>query len=248
MRYARPSKGEGTRMSDKDDVQARITGFWSTVASGYEAHGGNVPARDSAEYRLWVEAIARLLPQAPARVLDLAAGTGFVALIAAGLGHDVTGIDLAEPMLEEARATSAQRKLPVVFASGDVVAPAFPEASFDALISRHLFWTLRDPVAALSAWRKLLKPGGRAIVIDGFWFKPVSDDAAEPEGLFEEYYTRDMRRALPGWQFFDPKPVVAMFERAGFVRVSVETLDAIHRVAENPPGETPSYVVTGSAE
>jgi ubiquinone/menaquinone biosynthesis C-methylase UbiE len=232
-------------MSDKDSIQARITGFWSTVASGYEAHGGNVPARDSEEYALWVETVARLLPKASARVLDLATGTGFIALIAAGLGHDVAGIDLAEPMLKEARAAATQRRLAAVFATGDVVAPPFAAGSFDAVISRHLFWTLRDPATALSAWRRLLKPGGRSIVIDGFWFKPVSDDANEPEGLFEEHYTRDTRRALPGWQVFDPKPVVAMFERAGFVRVSVETLDAIHRVAENPPGETPSYAVTG---
>ena len=32
-------------MSKKDDIQSRITTFWSTIASGYEAHGGNVPAR-----------------------------------------------------------------------------------------------------------------------------------------------------------------------------------------------------------
>jgi ubiquinone/menaquinone biosynthesis C-methylase UbiE len=235
-------------MSKKDDIQSRITTFWSTIASGYEAHGGNVPARDSEEYRLWVEGVARLLPEVPAHVLDLATGTGFVALIAAGLGHDVTGIDLAEPMLKEARAAASQRKLSITFVPGDVVAPAFAPASFDAVISRHLFWTLRDPGAALVAWRRLLKPGGRAIVIDGFWFKPVSDDTAEAEGLFEEHYTRDTRRALPGWQFFDPKPIVAMFERARFVRVVVETLDAIHRAAENPPGETPSYVVTGYAQ
>lgn len=33
-------------MNEKDVIQARITGFWSTVASCYAAHGGNVPARD----------------------------------------------------------------------------------------------------------------------------------------------------------------------------------------------------------
>jgi hypothetical protein len=31
-------------MTSSDDVQERITGFWSTIASQYEAHGGNVPA------------------------------------------------------------------------------------------------------------------------------------------------------------------------------------------------------------
>ena len=36
-------------MVDKSEVQKRITGFWSSVAFGYEAHPGNVPARDSEE-------------------------------------------------------------------------------------------------------------------------------------------------------------------------------------------------------
>jgi SAM-dependent methyltransferase len=160
----------------------------------------------------------------------------------------VTGIDLAEPMLAEARANAARRGLSVTLQTGDVVAPAFAAESFNAVISRHLFWTLRDPESALKAWRTLLRPGGRAIVIDGFWFQPEPDDAPEGDGLFEEHYTRATKKALPGWQVFDPAPVVARFERAGFQRVSVATLDEIHRVSKNPPGPTPSYVVTGFRE
>src|SRR5581483_4600941 len=135
-----------------EPAQARITGFWSTVAPEYEAHGGNVPARGSAEYGAWVAAIRELLPPAPADVLDIATGTGFVALIAAGLGHRVTGIDLSDAMLAEARAEAGRRGLPVTFRLDDAVAPEGAAASYDAIISRHFIWTLREPVRALRNW------------------------------------------------------------------------------------------------
>ena len=84
-----------------DDAQAHITTFWSDVAAGYEAHAGNVAEPGSAEHRRWVDALASVLPDGPADVLDLATGTGYVALAAASLGHRVTAVDLAPAMLDE---------------------------------------------------------------------------------------------------------------------------------------------------
>jgi ubiquinone/menaquinone biosynthesis C-methylase UbiE len=196
------------------DVQARITGFWSRVAGGYEAHAGNVPARGTGEYDEWVELIGDLLPPAPADVLDVGTGTGFVATIAAGLGHRVTATDLSEPMLAEARRSSPA----VRFVRGDAVAPAFAPASFDAIVSRHLFWTLRDPAAALAAWHRLLRPGGRVVVIDGFWFDGPGNE------LFESYYDEATRNSLPGWRYFDTAPIVDLFGAAGFAKVTVRSL------------------------
>jgi SAM-dependent methyltransferase len=177
-------------------------------------------------------------------VLDIATGTGFVALIAAGLGHRVTGIDLAAPMLAEAEREARERRLAVTFRPGDAVAPDFPAASFDAVVNRHLFWTLRDPATALASWKRLLRPGGRVVVLDGFWFEPLRDDEPDGEGLFESHYTREMRKNLPGWQYSDTAPIMRLFEQAGFARVTVTTLDAIHRAAVNPPGNAPGYALT----
>lgn len=196
------------------DVQGRITGFWSRVAGGYEAHAGNVPARGTGEYDEWVELIGDLLPPAPADVLDVGTGTGFVAAIAVGLGHRVTATDLSEPMLAEARRSSPD----VRFVRDDAVAPAFAPAGFDAIVSRHLFWTLRDPAAALAAWRRLLRPGGRVVVIDGFWFDGPGNE------LFESYYDEATRKILPGWRYFDTAPIVDLFGAAGFAEVTVRSL------------------------
>ncbi|MBV8134432.1 MAG: class I SAM-dependent methyltransferase [Deltaproteobacteria bacterium] len=236
-------------MIDDNEIQKRITGFWSSIATGYEAHPGNVPALDTDEYVEWLKAPTELLPVTPGSVLDVATGTGFVALIAARLGHRVTAIDLSEPMLEVGRAEANRRGLKVTFLHDDAVAPDFPEKSFEAVVSRHLIWTLRDPVRALRNWRKLLKPGGRVVAIDGFWFKPEPDASGVPErsGLFDEFYSREIRAALPGWHYFSVEPLAAVVERAGFSGVRVKVLDAIQRVALHSPFEEPAYALCGFA-
>jgi SAM-dependent methyltransferase len=234
-------------MIDDNEIQKRITGFWSSIATGYEAHPGNVPAPDSEEYVEWVKAIAELLPVTPGSVLDVATGTGFVAMIAAQLGHRVTAIDLSEPMLEVARAEANRRGLKVTFLHDDAVAPKFPEKTFEAVVSRHLIWTLRDPVRALRNWRTLVKPGGRVVAIDGFWFKPEPDANGAPEGsgLFDEFYSREIRAALPGWRYSSVEPLAAVVEHAGFSGVRVKVLEAIQRVALHPPSEEPAYALFG---
>ena len=228
-------------MSADEWVQQNINRFWSKVASGYEAHPGNVPERDSAEYGAWVDSVRELLPPAPSDVLDIATGTGFVALIATGLGHRVTGIDASSAMLAEARAEARRRKLDVTFAEGDAVEPRFEPVSFDAIISRHFIWTLREPERAFGNWLRLLRPRGRVIAIDSFWWRDEPDDEqAEGEpGLFEQHYTKDTRAALPAMQASSVEAIVAMFERAGFAGVQVEILAQVFVLARIPPGGQP---------
>ena len=231
-------------MPDTPSPQDRITAFWSTVAPDYEAHPGNVAAVGTAEYDAWVESLRGYLGPAPRDVLDIATGTGFVALIAAGLGHRVTGIDLANPMLEVAAAEARRRALSVDFLPGDAVSPPFPPASFDVLICRHFLWTLREPITALSNWRTLLRPGGRVVAIDGFWFDAAEDDMDPADaGVFEQHYTAETRRALPGMHFTGVDAVVDLFRQAGFSSVAVDHLDEVRRLAEAPPGDAPWYVV-----
>jgi SAM-dependent methyltransferase len=211
------------------DVQERITGFWSFTASGYEEHEGNVP-KEGVERGAWVTAICDLLPPPPADVLDIGTGTGFVAIIASKHGHRVTGIDLSAPMLDLAGAEATGRSLDVTFVLGDAVEPAFPPASFDAIINRHFMWTLREPERAIANWLRLLKPGGRVVAIDGFWFEPeLPPEPAEGEepGLFEQYYTRDAQSQLPNMHLQSPEAVAALFRQAGFADVSTVELASL---------------------
>jgi ubiquinone/menaquinone biosynthesis C-methylase UbiE len=237
-------------MTNETELQNAITAFWSTVASGYERHAGNVPPLGSDEFSAWSRALAVLCPATSVDVLDVATGTGFVALLAAELGHRVTAIDLSAEMLREAERAASQRRLDVRFVHGDAVAPPFAAHAFDVVVSRHVFWTLRDPTAALLAWQRLLKPGGRAIAIDGFWFEPETTEAVDEHDradVFNTFYSRDVRVRLPGWRYFDTAPIAALFEQSGYRRVSVFTLDEIHRVASTRSSVRPSYAIVGYA-
>ena len=205
-------------MIDPTDAQARITAFWSTIADGYEAHGGNVAEYGSPEYQTWVDALASVLPNPPGDVLDVATGTGYVALAAASLGHRVTAIDLAPAMLEELAANATARGCAIDARLGDAVVPDFPAASFDAVTSRHLLWTLRDPALAMANWRQLLRPGGRLVAVDGFWFTEWNDHEAPP--LFAKHYTADTRAQLPFMHLDGPEPILRVLSAAGFVDVN----------------------------
>ena len=101
-------------------------------------------------------------------------GTGFLALLLAELGHRVTGVDLAAGMLGLRPGEGAARVPPGVPAAassgpGDAVDPPLPAGSVDAVVSRHLLWTLTDPARAFASWHRLLRPGGRVVAIDGLW-------------------------------------------------------------------------------
>ncbi|WP_426503133.1 class I SAM-dependent methyltransferase [Dactylosporangium sp. McL0621] len=201
-----------------EPVQDHITTFWNTAAPGYEAHAGNVAEHGSAQYEQWVDALAAVLPDPPADVLDVAAGTGYLALAAASLGHRVTAVDLAPAMLAELTANAAARGLAVDARLGDAVAPGFAPASFDAVTSRHLLWTLREPARAMANWSGLLRPGGRLVAVDGFWFTGGGD--LPP--LFAEHYTDDTRDALPFMHLDDPAPILEALTAAGFTDATAE--------------------------
>ncbi len=235
---------------DLDAAQERITGFWSRVASEYEAHPGNVVALGTPQYGAWVEALRSALPPPPSDVLDVGAGTGFLSMIAAGLGHRVTAVDLAEPMLDVARAEAHRRALELRFHVGDAVAPPFPPQSFDAVTSRHLLWTLREPERAFANWHALLRPGGRVIAMDALWFsdddpEPPSDDQpAPPEdeepGIFEQHYTAETKAVLPVIHAREWAPLIAMFEHSAFVDVTATPID---RLAQEKSSQRPVHVL-----
>jgi SAM-dependent methyltransferase len=69
------------------------------------------------------------------RVLDVATGTGNAAVAAARNGCEVTGVDYVPALLERGRARAAAEGLPVSFQEGDAEHLAFPDASFDAVLS-----------------------------------------------------------------------------------------------------------------
>lgn len=88
------------------------------------------------------------------RVLDVAVGTGAVAVAARERGAEVVGIDLTPEMVERARANGVDARV------GDAERPAFADASFDAVLCGFAVFFLPDAAGAVREWARLLEPGG----------------------------------------------------------------------------------------
>jgi ubiquinone/menaquinone biosynthesis C-methylase UbiE len=222
------------------DAQDQITQFWSMVAPGYEDRGSNVAEYGTDEYQRWLDAVGAVLPDEPCDVLDLATGTGFLALVAAELGHRVTGIDLSPEMLSLAEGTAGERGLAVRFAPGDAVDPEVDPQSVDVVTNRHLLWTLREPETAMANWLRILRPGGTVLSVDGFWFAHEAPADPESPNVFDQYYSPATRAALPFMGLDDTGPIVETFERAGYSDVRAEYLPALTNTLA---GATPYFIV-----
>ena len=93
----------------------------------------------------------------------------------------MTGLDLSEKMMDEGRKKTKERALSMTFLHGDAENPPFPDNHFDVVINRHLLWTLPNPETALKSWKRIIKPGGRVIIIDGLWNDKSIEFANLPE-------------------------------------------------------------------
>lgn len=188
-------------MGSIDDIRT----YWDEDAATYDESRQHRPT-DPMVVAAWTAAVEAALPPAPSRVLDCGAGTGFLSLIAARLGHQVTALDVSPAMLGRLGARAADEGLEVA----TVVGPATEEVGrgYGAVIERHLLWTLPDPAAALSSWR-VAAPEGRLVLVESLWGKvdPLEGlrgaarrtlhrlRGAPPEHHAE--YGAELRRSLP---------------------------------------------------
>lgn len=156
-----PTIADGGNFSLKEEIRS----YWSGRAASFDAAFGH-GIHSQREMSAWRALLRQGLGEHSLDVLDLACGTGEITRALLGLGHRVTGIDFAEPMVDLARKKhgAAARIYP-----SDAEHLLEPDASFDALVTRHLVWTLTDPEAAFVEWRRVLRPGGSLLIVDGDW-------------------------------------------------------------------------------
>jgi SAM-dependent methyltransferase len=167
--------------TDMDALKSRLKATWMAgdfglIARGYEA--------GAAEF------VSRLGLAPRTRVLDVACGTGNLALPAARAGAAVTGVDIATNLLEQARSRAAAEGLTARFDEGDAEKLPYPDASFDAVIS--MFGVMFAPRPELSAAEllRVCRSGGTIALANwtpggfvGQMFRTIAGYVPPPAGV-----------------------------------------------------------------
>jgi ubiquinone/menaquinone biosynthesis C-methylase UbiE len=101
------------------------------------------------------------------RVLDLGCGAGHTALNIAPKAAEVVAVDVTQEMLDVAAGLARERGLANVrFERADVLALPFDDATFDLVTSRYSAHHYADPARALAEAARVLRPGGRMLLVD----------------------------------------------------------------------------------
>ena len=147
------------------EIGQRVKDYWTQRSHDFGTVRKNELENEMGQR--WLHEIERFLPEGRSlNILDVGTGTGFFAVLLAQQGHRVEGIDLTPAMLEEARTLAKQRNLDITFREMDAQNLAYPDGTFDVVISRNLTWTLPDPERAYASWFRVLKPGGVLLNFD----------------------------------------------------------------------------------
>jgi demethylmenaquinone methyltransferase / 2-methoxy-6-polyprenyl-1,4-benzoquinol methylase len=226
------------RQENTDDHATRVREMFSRIAARYDLLNhllsGNIDKR-------WRKLVAKRLQPAlsspDARALDVACGTGDLSLaLVAATGARVIGLDFCRPMLDLAahKARNGAAAPQSRFIEGDALRLPFADASFDAVSIAFGLRNLSSVEGGLEELLRVLKPGGRACVLE--FSKPVVPGFS---ALFQFYFTRVLPQIgglisgnasayeyLPRsvLSFPDQKRLAAMMRAAGFEGVEYENL------------------------
>jgi ubiquinone/menaquinone biosynthesis C-methylase UbiE len=100
-------------------------------------------------------------------VLELAPGPGYFSIELAKIGsYSITGLDISHTFVEIAARKAAEAGVHVEFRQGNASSMPFADDTFDFLLCRAAFKNFAQPVGALREMCRVLKPGGRGLIVD----------------------------------------------------------------------------------
>jgi ubiquinone/menaquinone biosynthesis C-methylase UbiE len=169
-------------------------------------------------------------PHPGERVLDIGSGPGFLAAAiadAVGSNGRVFGVDISEPLLAVARSHCARQPW-VEFRHADATQLPFADHEFDAAISIQVLEYVRDVAAALAEIHRVLRPGGRVVIVDTDW-----------DSIVWRCTDRErMNRVLAAWEphatdSYLPRTLAGRLHQAGF-RVESQRVLPLFNPAYDP--------------
>lgn len=201
------------------EIKNAIKERWDANQLYDDGHGVN----SETEKELWGNEIAQLIgkPQNQ-KVLDIGTGTGFLALLLARMGYNITAVDWSMCMMQKAKEKANAAKIPIQFEVQDAEHLCFPDASFDAIVSRHVLWTLTSPFKSSKEWFRVLKPGGMII----------TDIPRQGSHSGEHHYGNEIAKNLPFGNGADPELIISMFKEAGLININLKLMEKQEELGE----------------
>ncbi|HZD48403.1 MAG TPA: methyltransferase domain-containing protein [Silvibacterium sp.] len=140
----------------------RGMGMEGSIARWYD----KTTRRDMPEYQRYAQQFDRMLP-AGSDILEVAPGPGFLSIELAKRGrHRITGLDISKTFVEIARKNAGAVGVSVDFQQGNASKIPFADSSFDFIACRAAFKNFSEPVRALTEMHRVLRPGGKGVIID----------------------------------------------------------------------------------
>ena len=217
----------GLKVSTPDAAKAAATTTYNAAADSYDDPANSFWARFGAE------TVARLGLQPGERVLDVCCGSGASALAAAekvGPAGSVLGVDLAERLLERARAKAAARGLPhAEFRLGDMLDLRLPPDHFDAVVCVFGIFFVPDMSAAVRALWQVTRPGGRLAITT--WGPRFLEPATSAFWEAVRDVRPDLYKGFNPWdRISDPPALRALLRESGIEAADVVAQSGTHAI------------------
>ena len=182
---------EGSKLSKKE----QIAHMFDDIAGRYDFLNHFMSMGIDVQWRK--KALKLLLPLRPKTILDVATGTGDVAIMAQRMlkPEKITGIDISEGMLALGREKVAKAGLDSVITlqQGDSETISFPDATFDAITAAFGVRNFENLEKGLAEMCRVLKPGGKAVILE------FSNPTKTPVKQLYNFYFRYITPLIGKW-------------------------------------------------
>jgi ubiquinone/menaquinone biosynthesis C-methylase UbiE len=196
-------------------------GMEGSIARWYD----RTTRKDMAEFRKLAGRIAAVAPPG-GTILEIAPGPGFLSIELAKLGFRVRAVDISKTFIEIARRNAASEEIDAQFEIGNAAALPVADASVDVTMCRAAFKNFGEPVKALAEMRRVLKPGGTALLIDMRRDVSVAEIKRYVDGLgvgfLNRWFMMVVFRAMLIKRAYPLAEIRRMTAEAGWTEVKIE--------------------------